>query len=208
MPTTFQAIAIILFAVVPGGLYTWGYERQTNSWRIAAPDRLIRFVAWSAAFHIAVAPVTYLLWRRFIQGASWTERGHFPWLLWLATLLYLAFPFAVGSVAGLRAAGSRRLRRLFKRPSDPPRAWDYLFARRPDGWIRMRLKSGKWIGAPYARGSYAAGYPEEPDLFFKQLAETDEAGEFVLDENGSPELRDTSLLIRWDEIEYLEFDEG
>ncbi|MDQ3981580.1 MAG: DUF6338 family protein, partial [Actinomycetota bacterium] len=98
---------------------------------------------------------------------------------------------------------------------DPaPRAWDYLFGYRPDGWIRLRLKSGIWIGGAYAvtadgRRSYAAGYPEPQDLFLVQTAEVDPGtGQFLFHEDGSIKLRESSVLIRWHEVEYLEFIEA
>lgn len=78
--------------------------------------------------------------------------------------------------------------------------------------MRLRLKSGAWIGGAYAQPeggpkSYAAGYPEPQDLFLAETVETDpETGEFMLEADGrTPRLRGGSILIRWDEVEYLEF---
>ena len=54
--------------------------------------------------------------------------------------------------------------------------------------------------------SYAAGYPEKQDLFLVEAAEVDpETGEFEFDESGEPALRGSGILIRWEEVEYLEF---
>jgi len=54
--------------------------------------------------------------------------------------------------------------------------------------------------------SYAAGYPEEPDLLIAEAAEVDpDSGEFVFDASGNPRLRGSALLVRWNEVEYLEF---
>ena len=59
-----------------------------------------------------------------------------------------------------------------------PRAWDYLFGLRPEGWIRLKLKSGGWLAGAYAvqeddLRSYASGYPEKQDLFLVDMAEVD-----------------------------------
>ncbi|MDQ4125134.1 MAG: hypothetical protein M3134_05990 [Actinomycetota bacterium] len=52
--------------------------------------------------------------------------------------------------------------------------------------------------------SYAAGYPEAQDLLLSETAEMDpETGRFIMDD-GVPRLRGTRLLIRWDEVEFLE----
>jgi hypothetical protein len=98
-------------------------------------------------------------------------------------------------------------------PDPAPRAWDYLFQYENDGWIRLRLKSGIWIGGAYAdaggRRSYAAGYPEPQDLFLAAVAEVDpETGEFTRDQKGAVTVFDSGLLVRWDEVEYLEFIDG
>jgi hypothetical protein len=72
-------------------------------------------------------------------------------------------------------------------------------------------KSGTWIGGAYASGSFASGYPgDSQDIYLSQAAEIDpETGTFALDEKGEPELREnSSLLVNWREIEYLEFNDA
>ena len=57
--------------------------------------------------------------------------------------------------------------------------------------------------------SYFAGYPEEQDLYLVQTAEVDpDSGEFLYDEQDRLRVRDSGVLLRWDEVEYLEFFEG
>ncbi len=80
----------------------------------------------------------------------------------------------MGPVSAYRAAG----------PDPAPRAWDYLFGARPDGWIWLRLKTGTWLAGAYAVKedgwrSYAAGYPAPQDLFLVEAVEVDpDTGEF------------------------------
>jgi hypothetical protein len=117
---------------------------------------------------------------------------------------------------GVRRFAHRRRRRFVRRwlqrltRTRPPRAWDYFFAKRPDGWIRIKLRDGPWIGGIYAEGSYASGYPHEPqDILLATVARVDpESGEFVRDRDGNVPTRDSGILIRWDEISYLEFIDG
>lgn len=66
-----------------------------------------------------------------------------------------------------------------------------------------------WVGGAFAdrngRRSYVAGYPEPADLYLAQAADVDpDYGEFRLID-GRPSLRDSGLLLRWEEVEYLEF---
>jgi hypothetical protein len=64
---------------------------------------------------------------------------------------------------------------------------------------------------PEANGRrwYAAGYPETQDLYLAAAMTVDnETGEFLLDEQGQPEFGGGGLLVRWEEVEYLEFIEA
>jgi hypothetical protein len=210
VPGSIQAIVAVFFAVLPGALYVWGVERFIGKWSLRSPDRLLRFVAVSAIFHVLAAPATYWLFHRYVDSDEWRAGNHLPVGLWAALLVYVAFPFALGVVVGARSANERiTVEALVSPRNDPPRAWDYFFATQPDGWIRCRLKSGLWIGGAYAQGSYAAGYPEDGDLYLATLADIDaQSGEFAFDSDGAVTLRDASLLVRWEEIEYLEFIDG
>ena len=47
MPNTFQALAVLLVALLPGALYVWSFERQAGRWGIGLSDRVLRFVGGS-----------------------------------------------------------------------------------------------------------------------------------------------------------------
>lgn len=117
-------------------------------------------------------------------------------------LAYVGGPILPGSVVGHATRARRPWARFFTGPDPAPRAWDYLFGVRPDGWIRLRLKSGVWLGGAFATRpdgtrSYAAGYPEDQDLFLAEAVGVDpETGSFVLDESGTPVSRGSSILVR------------
>lgn len=116
-------------------------------------------------------------------------------------------------VPGPRGArASARWARWFNGPNPAPRAWDYLFTGEKFGWVKLRLKSGIWLGGTFAGSrdglSYAAGYPESQDLYLSSIVATDpETGEFQRNEDGSARFLEGGLLVRWDEVEYLQFTE-
>lgn len=56
--------------------------------------------------------------------------------------------------------------------------------------------------------SYASGYPHAQDLYLAETIEVSPDSGEVMEENGRPVLRGVGLLIRWEEIEFLEFIEG
>jgi hypothetical protein len=209
MPESFEALAVVPIALLPGALYVWSFERLAGAWGVRLVDRLLRFVGVSAILHALAAPLTYRLWLDlFVEGEF--EKGSASWAAWLAVLTYVAIPIALGSAVGIGTRARSGWTRLFTGPNPAPRAWDHLFGTHPDGWIRVRLKSGIWLGGAYATledgsRSYAAGYPEEQDLYLVEAVEVDpETGEFML-EDGELVSRGSAILVRWNEVEYLDF---
>jgi uncharacterized protein DUF6338 len=210
MPETFQALAVLVLALLPGALYVWAFERQVGAWGIRLSDRVLRFVGFSAFLHAVFAPLTYRLWIAFVRTGRLSD-GDAPVALWLAVLVFVALPTGIGSAVGRGTRTGASWARWFTGPDPAPRAWDKLFGARPDGWIRLRLKSGAWLAGAFGENedgvrSYAAGYPEDPDLFLVDAVELDpRTGEFLLDDDGMPLSTGSSILVRWAEVEYLDF---
>jgi hypothetical protein len=80
--------------------------------------------------------------------------------------------------------------------------WERLFRR----WL-----AGLYDNNRFNRRSYASGYPETGDLYLAvQLKINPVTGEFIND-NGSTRpvaiIGHPGLLVRWEEIEYLNFQE-
>jgi hypothetical protein len=208
MPDTLQALGVLVIALLPGALYVWAFERQVGRWGIGLSDRALRFIGGSAMFHAAAAPLSYGLWADHWDAVR--SARPVSWWLWLVPMLYVALPWAGGAFVGSRLRAGRPWTRWLTGPNAAPRAWDHLFAGEVDGWIRLRLKSGAWLGGVFAeangRRSYAAGYPELQDLFLAAAVDTDpDTGEFVRDDAGLPTVQPGGLLIRWEEVEFLEF---
>lgn len=199
-----------MLALLPGALYVWSFERIVGAWGIGFSDRVLRFVGFSVAFHALLAPLGYWLWIDFVRSGR-LRSGELPLLLWLVPLAYVALPVLMGTVVAWGTLRDRGWARLFTGPAPAPRAWDELFTTHPDGWIRLRLKSGTWLGGGYVVRedgvrSYAASYPEAQDLYLAEAAEIDpETGDFILDDFDHPVPRGSGILIRWEEVEYLEF---
>jgi hypothetical protein len=208
MPGTFQAVAVVAVALLPGALYVWSFERQAGRWGIGLSDRLLRFVGGSALFHAVSAPLTYWIWVN--EWPAVHARKPLGLWLWALTIAYVAAPAGLGTIVGRGVRNEQAWTVWFTGPDPAPRAWDHLFGQRADGWVRLRMRSGTWLGGAYAdangRRSYAAGYPESQDLFLASAVRLDqETGEFVRDANGNVDLLEGGILVRWDEVEYLEF---
>jgi hypothetical protein len=210
---TAQALAVAVIALVPGAAYTFAFERVAGSFGAGASDRLIRFLTASATFHAVFAGLTYYVYVHLFRSGDLSHGRVDWWVLELAAIGYVGVPTAIGSLVAHGKNRGWQWASALIGASPEPRAWDYLWSRKPAGFVRMRTKSGVYLGGVFGRRgdgvkSYAAGYPESGDIFLARGVEVDATtGEFLLDA-GQLRLTDGGMLIRWDEIEYLELFEA
>ncbi len=181
---------------------------MAGRWGIGLSDRIFRFVGASSIIHAAIAPASYWLWTS--RWPSISTGGSHPLSLWLVAAVYVALPLLIGTLVGVATRSGSTWPRWITGPDPAPRAWDYLFQGERDGWVRIKLKTGAWIGGAYATygdlRSYSAGYPEQQDVFLARSADLDPAsGEFQFEPNGAVRLGAGGLLVRWEEVECLEY---
>jgi len=188
----------------------WSFERIVGAWGVGLSDRILRFVGFSVILHALSAPLGYWRWLRVVRSGR-LRAADVPFLVWLVPLAYVASPVLSGTAVAWGTLRGRFWAAFFTGPAPAPRAWDELFNTHPYGWIRLRLKAGSWVGGGYVvredgARSYAAGYPHPQDLYLAEAVEVDpDTGEFLLDDCGDPVTRGHGMLVRWDEVEYLEF---
>lgn len=190
MVPTFQALAVVTLAVLPGALYTWGVEREDVPTYGHPSDRIFRFLGVSALWLLPAAPVIYWAYRRFVVPGVLADGRALPGWTWLVAVAYFALPTAAGSLVGWSTRHGLGWVRPLVGPAPAPRGWDQLF-RTPGlaGYVRVRLLDGGWLlgvwsvsppgsGLP---GSYAAGFPHDQDLYFVDTCEIGDDGDPVLD---------------------------
>ena len=209
--STFQGVMVAVLTVLPGALYTWGFERQVGQWGASLGDRLLRFAGWSALLHATLAPLTFILWDRFVRTGRF-EQGDLPVWLWFVTIGYVAAPIAAGEVIGRSARTRGRLGRFVVGPHPSPTAWEHVFFRRELAVIRIRLTSGSYVAGWFTalsdtEKSYASGFPNQPiDLWLVRGVQVDPTtGEFATQADGSLIMLESGILVRYDQIEVLEF---
>ena len=210
MPDTFQALVVLIVALLPGALYTWSFERLVGAWGVGFADRVLRFVGASAVFQAAIAPFTVWGWRTYILTGR-LQDGDLPLALWLLPLLYVAVPIALGVVVGRGTVqqasvveGVHRTLAGSAGLGPPVRS----ATRRVGPVTAEERRVARWGVHERRRGldSYAAGYPDEQDLFLAEAYSVDpESGEFELDANGDVVPTGSAILVRWAEVEYLDF---
>lgn len=210
MPATFVALAVAVLAVVPGAVFTFSYENRLGPYGASLPDRIYRFLAASAVLHAVASGLTYELYRSQVATGR-LAKGHVdPLMVEAAALAYLLVPLIAGTVWGIGAHKGWGIVRFFSSRAPQPTAWEHVFSRRPKGWVRIRLKSGAYIAGLIGRRagrqvpSYASG-PEPQDLFLSAtVCVSPETGAVIPDDQGHLQMQDGGILIRWDEIEYLQ----
>ncbi|MCM2422610.1 DUF6338 family protein [Streptomyces sp. RKAG293] len=219
MIISYAALFVALAFVLPGALYTWGFERTLSSWGDAATDRIIRFLGSSAVFHVLVAPLSWCFYRYEIFSGRLAHGQASLWL-WPSAMLYLLLPTAAGCAVGVATRQGARWSRLITGDAPAPRAWDHVFSSGRSIWLRIRLSDatgddGGWIFGLYAQkstepgpftyDSFASGSGQDRDLFLTDIAWLDgTSGQPLRNPDGMPRLRGVGILINWDQIVYTE----
>jgi hypothetical protein len=206
------SLTVIVLALVPGAAYTLAYERVVGSYGGTARDRIVRLVTASAILQAIFSGLSYFIYRHlFVQESSQHAANAF--LVELISIVYVGVPVVTGSLVGHGIKKGKKWAVAIGGNALEPRAWDYLWQQRPIGYVRLRMKSGVWVGGFYGprsdgRLSWAAGYPEVCDLYVARMVSIDKGtGEFILSQDGRPISSDEALLVRWDEVEYLTISE-
>lgn len=193
-PTTWTGLLLLAVAVLPGAMFTFGFERQASAYGVTLADRALRFVAASAVLAVLYALPAYAVHRLLFADRPFLS-GQFV-AAWAAAAAGLVLPAVAGSVlGGLYVTRGKRTRwRLIRRflsrereerllrlalGRDPaPRGWDFLFSARPTAYLRVRLHDGGWIGGLFGAASYAGGFPHDPDLHLEEAWPVDADGTF------------------------------
>ena len=184
IPTSLIALSIITVAVLPGSMYTWAFERQVAAYGANLADRVLRFVALSVLFHLALGWVEYWLFRIAFSGHRFGG-GQFA-IAWATVAILVVVPAAFGTViGGLYASRSDRdgwawIRRRLSAQTEPhilqfilgrtpaPRAWDNMFSERQNLYLRVETTDGTAVAGLFADKSYAGGFPHDADLFLEE----------------------------------------
>jgi hypothetical protein len=215
-PDSLLALGILLVAVLPGAIYTWAFEREAGLYGVTLADRLLRFVAGSTFMHLVLGWPEYLVFRLAIEDRERILAGQFA-VLWLGLLVLAGLPALAGTILGelyatrtsrtgwrwlrrwLTANRERRLLRILLGRDPAPRAWDDLFSEQLQCYLRVRTVGDTWLAGKFASGSYAGGYPNEPDLLLEEAYEVDQVSGILGRPLGYP-LYIASGQIAWIEV--------
>ena len=200
IPGTVQQLTILLVLVLPGVFYQAVRERLSGV-RAAENEpqnRLLRAIAagalLDAVYAVAVGPLLVQL----LGGtatAPFTGVVQHPRLAGLAgLLLVVVVPSAVAW-----AEGRWVRRRALARYEPTPTAWDALFHGSGSCFVRVRLKSGLWVGGWLGSNSAVSAYPQPGDLYLQTQYRMAADGSFVGRMPGS-----AGVYVKAADVEVLE----
>jgi hypothetical protein len=201
VPETVQQLTILLVLVLPGVVYQSVRERLRGVLPAEREpqNRLIRAIAVSALldglYLLVAGPRLVSL---ITGGPGSSPLGGLskdPRAAGLVALLLIVLVPAV--VAWAEATWTAR--RLKARYDPAPTAWDALFRDREACFVRIRTKSGLWIGGWLGTRSAVSAYPEDQDIYLQTQYQMRPDGSFVAPVSGS-----AGVYVRGVDIEVIE----
>ncbi|MFD5066667.1 DUF6338 family protein [Streptomyces sp. NPDC058369] len=180
VPGTVQQLTILLILVLPGVFYQAARERLRGplATEQEPQNRLVRAIAAGALLDTlyVVAAGPWLLGLLLGDGGGpLAGVSRQPRQAGLAALLLIvAVPSAL---AWAEAVLQRRHARARYEPT--PTAWDALFSGRGSCFVRVRLKSGLWVGGWLGSRSAVSAYPQSGDLYLEAQYRMGADGRFL-----------------------------
>ncbi|WP_419916848.1 DUF6338 family protein [Candidatus Poriferisodalis sp.] len=204
------ATLLLLILLVPGVFAAWGYEQSKEIYSRRLRDWYARLAALTALCVAALAWPLYWLWTEYWD--QFAARESLPRWLVVVPFAYIGLPALAGWLLGLWSAQLGQWS-WFKSRRSAPTAWDYLFSERESGFVRCRLKSGRWVGGHYSRyaylSSYAGLHSAERDIYIAEAVHLDQVDGMPLWHQGpsgeTMTLVGGGILVKWEDIEELGF---
>ena len=208
--TGYSAALLIFAFLFPGAFFAWGFERSLPRYGKQLKDWLLKLAGASAVWiALGAWPLHWLYtsyWDDFAAGEA------LPWQVYIAPAAYLAVPASAGLGLGwlLKRARNRGWKiKVLLDPNREPTAWDRVFGAETGGFVRCRLRSGRWVGGLYDESQVISSYVShgefDRDIYISRAAEFDQG-------NGAPILReseiawlDGGIYLKESDIESLEF---
>lgn len=209
-----SGVSLLIFVFLfPGVFFGWGFAQSRPLHSGRAREWLIRYASMSAGWLAVGAWPLHWLYRSYWQDL--VDGKTLPPLVYLVPLAFLAVPAVAGWCAGQLALKLRGWAQRIKwvgrlmATSATPSAWDHLFDSREAGFVRCRLRSGRWVGGLYDSSqpvrSYASDGKADQDIFMASAVEFDQESGAVLLREGKYAWTGGGLYLRSNDIETLDF---
>jgi hypothetical protein len=203
VPTSVNAVAILLLFFVPGFVAEWTYERFIFCPAKSDFHKLLSSLLLSGLLWVVAGPLIYLDWRA--RGNVWRTYAI------TAAVVLVGAPLLGWTGARLRLPTRRlyarlqkvkRLEKLLRLHAldGHPTAWDAVFSNRGGHWVIVHTMDGERHYGVYGSASYAGFSPHGRDLFLEHLWWPDSDGGFMVDGE-----RQSGAYFPAEQIKYIEF---
>lgn len=215
MPSSWEALAVALLAVVPGFIATTVWSRA-RTWKGFAGDlrTILQSLALSAAIQVLLSPLT-IWWIVPISDSLVVGNHDVRVAVWFF-LAVIVLPVGLGLSIARYSDWLFRPMNQASRPEDLkwfrravaavlkgtplPCAWDWLFtSNRPDSrYILVEFNDGSRVGGVFGEGGRAFTTPEAQGIFLPQEWVLDGDSNFVTPVPGSAGLLIPMIdSVRW-----------
>lgn len=203
MPTTIQALIILLLVVVPGYIFALTLLKSianisTSEWRF-----LLTTLTLGAMVHAMVSVWTIELIRIYDNDAQ-RLYSHVPQLMLWGAITIFMLPVALGLGLGRlarSAPGDQFLAWLgFGYVSLLPSAWEYVFSKDDGAFVRVHLMAGGIVGGRFSTNSFASDPPGASDLYIEEAWVFDSDSDFHI-----PVPSSRGIWVAHDAIAYITF---
>lgn len=219
MVGTFQALGVVLLAIVPGAALTFSYENHAGTLPGDTNDRLLRFLIGTALVFPFTAILGAWAYARVLHVPVPDSPGDFhnrlshptdlsP--LWtLVPLLYIVVPWGAGVLAGKGWLWlSRKGATTHRAAMIPSRlaAFHVEFLRQQPGakHVTMKLRSGEWVAGIFGDESFASPpAAREKELLLESRLAANAAGMIQRDEDNNPIQLGGAVVVKYADVELM-----
>jgi Family of unknown function (DUF6338) len=205
MPSTIEALAILVLFFLPGYLAASWYVRNEPHAEASGLPFLLAIAAWAAVIHSIAFPWTVPLVLALQKDPVGAAEDFQHWFV----VVVLVVPVLLGSFSGYLMR-TRRVGRVLARlgmsvDTELPTAWDFaLRGGRPGTYVLARLRDGDaLIGGKLGTQSLAGVSPHRHDLFLEERWDLDSDGWFA-----RPTASSRGIWLSADQLKYVEFFKG
>lgn len=189
---TFDKLIFFVFAVAPGFIALQVYGLKCPSPNKDWSNSLVEVITYSL--------VNLSLWIWWVLSLIRRPFDELNKLELTAAFLLICVVSPASLSLGWFYLRTRILHRWLGVDHPTPRGWEHFVRNHHEYWVLFHLKTGKMLGGYFGGRSYAATYPQEPEIYVEEVWRVDERGEFIEKVEGT-----LGCVVRAAECERIEF---
>jgi hypothetical protein len=189
---TFDKLIFFVFAVAPGFIAIQVYGLMCPGPKKDWGNSLVEVITYSL--------VNLSVWIWWVQSLVRQPFEQIHKVELTAAFVVVCVLSPVGLSLGWFYLRTRVLHHRLGVDHPTPRGWEHFVRTNHEYWVIFHLKTGKLLGGYFGPQSFAATFPQEPEMYVEEIWRVDDRGEFVEKVPGT-----LGGVIRVAECERVEF---